>query len=120
MHNITAILSLQDHEDIGEGTSREECVEAAQGNFTFCNVPVRDFDPSDLRDKLPQCVSELDRLLKAGHKVYVHCTAGAVRSPNVVAAYLHSCLHWPLAKAMSHVQTQRNCTPDEEAIRACF
>jgi protein-tyrosine phosphatase len=117
---ITAILSLQDDEDIIEGALKRKRAEAAQANLTFRNVPVLDFDSSDLRDKLQRCVAELDRLLKASHTVYVHCTAGAVRSPTVVAAYLHSCLNWPLTKALSHVRKQRNCSPDAEVIRSAL
>ena len=117
---ITAILCLQDEEDLAEGELERKRAEATQVNLTFCNVPVRDFDVSDLRDRLQHCVADLDRLLKAGHTVYVHCTAGAVRSPTVVAAYLHSCLKWPLTKAVSHVRTQRNCSPDADVIRSAF
>ena len=60
----------------------------------FRSVPVRDFDAADFRRKLPECVAALDWMLKAGHTVYLHCTAGQVRSPTVVAAYLHWSGHW--------------------------
>jgi protein-tyrosine phosphatase len=83
----------------------------------FLNMPVTDFDSADLQRRLPECVRALDGMLKAGHSVYVHCTAGVSRSPTVVVAYLHWCLEWPLAKALAHVKKIRDCCPNSEAIR---
>ena len=50
--------------------------------------PLRDFDPADQRRGLPAAVRGLYGLLRQGHRVYVHCTAGINRSPLVVLAYL--------------------------------
>jgi len=114
---ITAILSLQtsdDHRDRGVGWE-EEAARAA--GLDFLSIPVTDFDSANLRHKLPECVKALDQMLKAGHSVYVHCTAGVSRSPTVVVAYLHRCLAWPLAQALSHVTEIRDCCPNSEAIR---
>jgi protein-tyrosine phosphatase len=43
--------------------------------------PIRDFDPYDLRLKLPKAVSRLAREHDPakGGTVYIHCTAGVVR-----------------------------------------
>ncbi len=114
---ITAILSLQTAEDLrGRGIEWEEKA-ALAAKLTFRSVPVRDFDTADLQRKLPNCVVLLDRMLKAGHTVYLHCTAGAGRSPTVAAAYLHWCLKWPLERALAHVREARDCSPNAEAIR---
>jgi protein-tyrosine phosphatase len=50
-------------------------------------VPVRDFDPVHLEEKLPVCVRELHDVLSASHIAYLHCTAGCGRSPTVAIAY---------------------------------
>jgi len=115
---ITAILSLQTDEDL-----REREIEWRAANLIFRSVPVRDFDASDLQQKLPTCIGPdcgmmmLDRMLKAGHTVYLHCTAGVKRSPTVAAGYLHWCLAWPLERALAHVRDVRDCSPNTEAIR---
>jgi protein-tyrosine phosphatase len=114
---ITAILSLQTDEDLGERGIEWERKAALAANLTFRSVPVRDFDTADLERKLPNCVVQLDRMLQAGHTVYLHCTAGAGRSPTVAAAYLHWCLAWPLERALAHVREVRDCSPNAEAIR---
>lgn len=114
---ITAILSLQTDEDLAERGVEWEEKAALAAKLTFRNVPVRDFDGADLQRKLPICVVVLDRMLKAGHTVYLHCTAGAGRSPTVAAAYLHWCLVWPLERALAHVRKVRDCSPNAEAIR---
>ena len=114
---ITAILSLQTEEDLGErGTAWEEKA-ALAANVAFQNVPVKDFDIADLQRKLPKCVVILDRMLKAGHTVYLHCTGGVNRSPTVAVAYLHWCLAWSLERAVARVREARDCSPNLEAIR---
>jgi len=50
--------------------------EKGEGGLAFRNMPITDFDSADLQHKLPGCVSALDGMIKAGHSVYVHCTAG--------------------------------------------
>jgi protein-tyrosine phosphatase len=114
---VTAILSLQTEEDRKEDGIEWERSVATEAGLTFGSVPVTDFDLADLKRKLPDCVLALDRMLKAGNTVYVHCTAGVSRSPTIAAAYLHWCLAWPLEQALAHVQTARICCPSSEAIR---
>ena len=80
-------------------------------------MPVRDFDPEDLRRNLPACVEALRRLVETGHAVYVHCNMGAGRSPSVVIAYLHWVGQRDLDEAYGHVSRCRPCLPDLDAIR---
>src|SRR5262249_44217209 len=80
-------------------------------------IPVRDFDPVDLREKLHECVRVLDSLLRAGHLVYLHCTAGTGRSPAVAIAYLHRCWGWNLDIAAAYIKARRPSSPNLEAIR---
>ena len=79
-------------------------------------VPVRDFDPDDLRKRLPACVQELHDLLSAGYIVYLHCTAGCGRSPTVAIAYLIWHRGVALADAWAYVRSRRDCSPTIEAI----
>jgi protein-tyrosine phosphatase len=113
---ITAILSLQTEEDTRKRGIEWEEKAASVAKLRFRSVPVRDFDSADLQRKLPECVMVLDSMLKAGHTVYLHCTAGQGRSPTVAAAYLHWCLAWPLERALAHLRNARDCSPNEEAI----
>lgn len=116
---ITAVLNLQTDADIyrlGVDWPRLEGRYRAL-RIALRHVPVRDFDAEDLQAKLPECVLALSRLLEAGHTVYVHCTAGVGRSPNVVIAYLHWVQQWGLDRAIDHVDRRRPCSPNEEAIR---
>ena len=117
---VTAILSVQTEEDMGERGIEWEKKAALAAKLAFRNVPVRDFYTADLQRKLPECVQALDRMLKAGHSIYLHCTAGTGRSPTVAAAYLHWCLAWPLERALAHVREARDCSPSVEAIRCAL
>jgi len=114
---VTAIVSLQTEQDMGKrGIEWEQKASFAAG-LAFRSVPVRDFDTADLQRKLPECVMALDRMLKAGRTVYLHCTAGTGRSPTVAAAYLHWCLAWPLERALAHLRDARDCSPNAEAMK---
>ncbi len=117
--SISAVLNLQTDDDM---RAVNLVLEPLEAHYRACGVelarlPVRDFDPVDLREKLPECVRVLDSLLKAGHSVYLHCTAGTGRSPTVAIAYLHWCLGWGLDEAIVYVKQLRQTSPNLEAIR---
>ena len=54
----------------------------------MARCPIRDFDISDLRQRLPAAITTLANMLDHGHRVYIHCTAGIGRAPTVVLGYL--------------------------------
>ncbi len=116
---ITAVLNLQTDDDMRSMNLAWEPLEAhyPASAIELWRVPVRDFDPIDLRVKLPKCVRTLDGLLAAGNAVYLHCTAGTGRSPTVAIAYLHRCRGWDLDEAVAYVKQRRECSPNVEAIR---
>jgi protein-tyrosine phosphatase len=113
---ITAILSLQTDEDRTHGGIEDERTAAERVGLVFCSVPIEDFNRAQLQSSLPDSVAALERMLKQGHNVYVHCSAGVNRSPTVVAAYLHWCLGYELLQALIHLHACRRCLPDAEAI----
>jgi protein-tyrosine phosphatase len=116
---ISAVLNLQTDEDMSWYDIDWQNLEAhyRKTEIEVVRCPVRDFDPEDLREKLPECVHKLKELLEAGRTVYLHCTAGVNRSPTVAAAYLHRCRGWDVENAVAYVKERRNCSPEVEAIR---
>jgi protein-tyrosine phosphatase len=116
---ITAVLNLQTDDDMKyfklNWTSLARCYKTR--GIEVRRAPVRDFDPADLQEKLPACVSALSDLLASRHTVYLHCSAGAGRSPSVAIAYLFQREGWDLDKAIAHVTQCRPCSPNLEAIR---
>jgi protein-tyrosine phosphatase len=86
----TALLSLQTDEcRAALGIDhRAHLDHAARRGVLLVNAPMRDFDPLDQRDRLPDAVGALHRLLDEGHRTYVHCTAGINRGPLTVLGYL--------------------------------
>lgn len=117
---ITAVLNLQTEDDFDdwginwydmEAHYRDACIEVRR-------TPVRDFDADALRRHLPQCVQALDVLLRDGHTVYVHCSAGINRSPSTVIAYLLWVEQWDWKQAIDHVTSHRHCDPYLEVIQA--
>ena len=116
---VTAVLNVQTDEDMAHWDVNWYRLEAhyEKAGVEIRRVPVRDFDPVDLRRKLPECVEALDELLRAGHTVYVHCNMGVNRSPSIVIAYLHWILGVDLEMAADHVTNCRSCEPYLDAIR---
>jgi protein-tyrosine phosphatase len=116
---VSAVLNLQTDEDMRqfnlEWASLLAHYEAR--SIELRRVPVRDFDADDLKKQLPACVAALDDLVRSAHTVYLHCSAGAGRSPTVAVAYLCWLCGWDLDAAAAHVLQCRPCTPNLEAIR---
>lgn len=116
---ISAVLNLQTDEDIRHFQLDWDLLlsDYQTSGIELRRVSVRDFDPVDLQDKLPHAVLTSDQLLRAGHTLYLHCSAGAGRSPTVAIAYLAWCCGWDLDRAVVHVQQCRPCSPNVDAIR---
>jgi protein-tyrosine phosphatase len=116
---ITAVLNVQTDEDFSYWGIVWGTLEAHYrvSGIEIRRVPVRDFDPDDLRLKLPHCVEALGQLLGGGHVAYVHCSAGINRAPSTVIAYLHWVEKWDLDRAVEHVTRSRSCDPYVAAIR---
>ena len=116
---VTAVLNLQTDDDMRYFKLDWDSL---LHHYKSCGielrrVPVRDFDAVDLRRKLPACVSMFNDLVESGHTVYLHCSAGAGRSPTVAIAYLFWRYGWGLDQAVAHVIQCRRCSPNVEAIR---
>jgi hypothetical protein len=86
----TALLSVQcdDCRSAFAIDFEEHARHALRSGLVLANAPMRDFDPGDQRLRLPDAVVWLARLIAAGHRVYVYCTAGINRSPLTLLGYL--------------------------------
>jgi protein-tyrosine phosphatase len=118
---ITAVLNLQTDADMNWHNLDWTNIE---GYYRACKIevwrmPIHDFNPKDLQSKLAQAVVTLNDLIRAGHRVYVHCTAGVNRSPTVVIAYMHKYRGYDLKTAAKMVQDFRTCEPYLDVIQSC-
>jgi len=86
----SAVLSLQ-HDDCLKYWSIDFqglMVAARRSGITLARQPIRDFDVQDMRRQLPSAIARLAHLQSAGHRTYVHCTAGLGRAPLTVLGFL--------------------------------
>lgn len=118
-YKVTAVLSMQTEDDLVNREINWDDMERhyREKSIEVRRVPVRDFDPEDLRKNLPACVAVLEELLGAGYTVYIHCNAGMNRSPSAAIAYLHWIEGQDLDKAVDYVSRCHFCDPYVEAIR---
>jgi protein-tyrosine phosphatase len=120
--DATALLSLQsmacqDAFGIDYAAMREH---GESLGLAMVNSPMLDFDPPDQRRNLPQAVRSLHELLGAGHKVYLHCTAGRNRAPLTALAYLTFVEMLSVDAAMEILtQTRAEADPSWEAYHGC-
>lgn len=115
---VTAVLSLQDDGDLDALGVRWDLLQRAYqaSGIVAVREPVKDFSPRALFERLADCVERLEQLVGAGHRVYVHCTAGINRSPTVVIAWLHVHRGLPVEEATATVTGRRECWPFPEVL----
>lgn len=117
-----ALLSLQtDDCRAALGINYELLVtHALSRSVAMVNEPMRDFDAEEQRRRLPDAVSALCDLLRRGHRVYVHCTAGINRGPLVVLAYLTLVEGVEIGEAMAMIHRGRpEASPYWSAYSGC-
>jgi protein-tyrosine phosphatase len=118
----SALLSLQHdecHAYLGIDRKALVCHGERRG-LVMARQPIRDFDVADMRRHLGAAVSLLDSLLRAGHRVYVHCTAGTGRSPLTVLGYLALIESCTPAQALALIRSHRpGVCPSLEAYLGC-
>ncbi len=121
-HGVSAILNLQDHDDLGaKGLELQDLHAAAAGcGVEFRHFPVPDYDGDRLVAQLGEIVQALADLEAAGHVIYVHCNAGLNRAPTIVIAYLHQHDGMGLEEACALVKSVRACGPYMPLLRAYF
>ena len=119
---VSAVLSVQHDECLAhQGIDDPGLVRHGRRlGLTMERYPLRDFDPADQRRALPAAVRGLHGLLRQGHRVYVHGTAGINRSPRVVLAYLTLVEGMSLEEAMTLLLRARpEVCPTWEAYHGC-
>lgn len=103
------------HWRVDFGALQRRC---AERGVVMSRQPFPDFSAEGLRSGLPAAVSALDGLLEAGHRVYLHCTAGMGRSPGVAIGYMYWFRGYDtLNDAYAALTSKRPCGPNKEAIR---
>eukprot|EP00170_Pyropia_yezoensis_P004223 contig_17370_g4234 len=105
----TAVFNVQTDEDFAHrGVQWRELLAAyADAGVAVVRYPIADFDRASLRARLHGAAREIDALVSAGHKVYIHCTAGMGRAPASAVAYLCMVRGWDLDEAVAHVKKHR-------------
>lgn len=120
--NVRVVFCLQEDKDMRYWNLdlhpiEQRCRE--RGDIKHVRVPVKDFNPQDLRVKLPRVVATLlEHHDPERGAVYIHCTAGMGRAPATAIAYMSWIRGIQLDQAYQHLTTIRRCGPKIEAIRS--
>ena len=87
---INSILNVQSDKDFifRQIDHKLQLKQAKNLGITINRYPIEDFNQEDLFEKLKGAGDLLNKLLKDGKTVYVHCTAGMSRAAATVIIYL--------------------------------
>ena len=119
---ISAVLSLQDNEDLSLHRLSLPAVRSAcrQHEIDFSRTPVADFNCQNLADALPQALNELHAFVQGGKVVFLHCNAGCNRAPTLAIAYLHAHHELGLDEARDFFKARRPCGPYMQVLYEYF
>ncbi|GLI59461.1 hypothetical protein VaNZ11_001341 [Volvox africanus] len=120
--NVRTIFCLQEDPDMAYFNLDIQPIQAhckERGDIKHVRFPIRDFDPFDLRRKLPKAVTRLAREHNPSNgTIYIHCTAGLGRAPATALAYMFWLRGYQLDAAYELLRGKRMCSPRIEAIRS--
>ena len=87
---INSILNVQSDKDLifRQINHQLQLKQAKDLGIKINRYPIEDFNQEDLAEKLKGAGDLLNKLLKEGNTVYVHCTAGMSRAAATVIIYL--------------------------------
>lgn len=106
---VTGVFNVQTDEDFKHRAIQWDVLMERYNalEITVVRYPIRDFDRDSLRQHLNGATHALDKMLKAGKKVYIHCTAGMGRAPAIAVAWLCWVKEMELDDAVAFVKKHR-------------
>jgi len=105
-HGITHIVNCcgVNQEMIASGVNDQTGSIYYQGSgINYMQIEAEDRDGYDMIQHFAQTTEWIDEGRKNGGKIFVHCVAGASRSPTIIAAYLLIKQGWDLDRIARHV-----------------
>jgi protein-tyrosine phosphatase len=122
VHRFTAVVSLQDDEDLHRKGLQARALSRAfaAAGLAWQRHPAEDGNPASLRGALDAAVATVHRHVAAGGRVYLHCNAGLNRAPTVAIAYLHVHHRLALDAARDRVKAARACVPYMRVLEAHY
>lgn len=112
-HRVTAILSLQDDEDLRINALDIAVLREVSSHhgIKLVRAPIQDGSADDMAKRLVAALHDLTELVRARERVYLHCNAGLNRAPTLAIAYLRAQGGMSLNEAMAYVKQRRPCGP---------
>lgn len=107
---ITAVLSIMRPEEGSESIRRA----AEERGMEWSSVPITDsyYDGIPTTEQILEAVEILDRWVRKGHEVYIHCLMAQGRSPLIAVAY--RCLIKG-ERLMAAIQAVKEAWPDADS-----
>jgi protein-tyrosine phosphatase len=118
---ITTVFNMQTDEDLRHyGISPDGLARAySSAGIEFQRQPTPDFDREALARNLPEAVARIETALAdPGIRLYLHCTAGAIRSATTAAGYLIRSRGISAYEACAFLTSRRNCNPTLDILES--
>ena len=116
---ISAVVNLQSDRDFVERNVNWPLLENLyyQYDIAAYRAPMIDFDEANIEANLVNVTGTLASAMDAGHRVYLHCTAGMERSPTTAVAWMAWFGGMSLDQAMDTMIEARPSNPYKDILR---
>ena len=84
--------------------------------FEYKIVEIADHESYDLKQHFPDSIAYIEKVVKSGKKIYVHCFGGISRSATTLIAYFMYVRRINLREAFSIVSSKRPCIKPNEGF----
>ena len=115
-HKVTAIFSIQSERDYKKHGLTPHFLNllCQESGLRYQRYSILDMNNDDFINKAEGGLKILRDMIKSGERVYVHCTAGIYRSPQMIALYLTIFDKYSLEEAVhfikrNHPYAKPNC-----------
>jgi protein-tyrosine phosphatase len=119
-HDITAIFSIQSERDFKSHglTPHYLSLLCQEHGVRYKRYSILDMNNDDFVSKAEGGVKVMRDLMRDGERVYVHCSAGIYRSPQMIALYLTLFERYSLEQAVSTVKANHPyAKPNSKVVR---
>jgi len=112
-HGVTAVLNLQDGDDLRLNGLDPAALEGAYRNagIEYLRMAISDGSADAFGDRLEVTLAALKDVIERGKRVFVHCNAGLNRAPTIAIAYLRAAGGMSLDQALALVKSRHTCGP---------
>lgn len=120
---VSSILSIQTSQDIAMHRLTEDYLQqqSIRNDLEIHTYAIQDMNKRDFVEKCMGAIKLLAKLVEGDRKVYVHCSAGMYRSPQIVVLFLILTHNYSVEEAINLVKSRhRFARPNPDTVHCAL